>query len=403
MSAPFEGSMSKLLDVLAFLLAIAVGSTSVVSAQPQPFTIDVILPLTGSSAFLGHDLAIALQVYERQVNRTGGVRGRPVRFAIVDDASDPATTVSLINQILARHPSVIIGPSGAGPCGAVAPLVAGGPVVYCLSPNFNPKSGSYVFASSVSSEYQVPVMVKYARLRGMRRLAFITATDASGMAADTLAQAAVTANARYGVQTVADERFAPTDINVAAQIARIKAAEPQAIFVWAVGGAFATVLQGLRDAGMSDAVVFTNPVNMNAQLLEKYSAFSTRELLSTGLRYQAAEQLRPGPLKEASAQFLAAYRDQGLAPTALSAYAWDPARIVVEALRSIGTDATPAQLRDYLESLHGFVGLNGVYDFRSGNQHGLTDTATIMMSWNARDRSFSAVSEAAGALPAGRR
>jgi branched-chain amino acid transport system substrate-binding protein len=354
--------------------------------------------MTGTSAFLGHDLAIALDVYEKLVNRTGGVRGRPLHFAVSDDGSDARVTVQLANQIIAtRHPNVILGPSGAGPCGAIAPLVQNGPLVYCLSPNFNPARNSFVFASSVSSEYQVPVMVKYAADRGFKRLAFITATDASGITANGIAQGAVNARASRGLRTVADERFAPPDINVSAQIARIKAAQPDAVFVWASGGAFATVLRALRDAGMSDSVVFTTPVNFNADLLEKYAEFMTKELLSTGLRYQADEQLRPGPIKDASLEFLRAYRAANAEPTALSAYAWDPARNLVHALRAVGPDATPVQVRDYLEALHGFVGLNGVYDFRSGNQHGLTDTASIMMAWKADARKFVAVSGAAGA------
>lgn len=46
--------------------------------------------------------------------------------------------------------------------------------------------------------------------------------------------------------------------------------------------------------------------------------------------------------------------------------AWDPTMLLVDALRKLGPDATALQLRDYILSLHGWAGINGVYDFSDG-------------------------------------
>jgi hypothetical protein len=37
--------------------------------------------------------------------------------------------------------------------------------------------------------------------------------------------------------------------------------------------------------------------------------------------------------------------------------------IAVHALRHLGPAATPQQYRDYVNSLHSWAGINGVYDF----------------------------------------
>jgi branched-chain amino acid transport system substrate-binding protein len=378
--------------------AIILATNGVAPAQTSLYQIQAILPLTGPSASVGHDFQVALDVYEKATNSRGGLRGRPIHFVVSDDQSDPRVSVQIASRLFADHPPVVLGPASVGTCAAVSSLTDNGPVVYCLSPGLNPKKDTYVFASSVSTDYLVPAMVKYARLRGFRHLALITASDASGLAALKITQTALEDPANRGLQTVADERFAPTDVSVAAQVARIKAAQPDAIFVWAVGGALATVLRGLRDGGVTNAIVLTNNANESPELLKRYADFMPKELLFPGLSYQAGNRLPRGPLKEATTQFVDAYRAQGVEPTTLSAYAWDPARIVVEALRMLGPDTSASTLRAYLAGLHGFVGLNGTYDFRIGDQHGLTDTATLMVGWNQRTGGFDPVSTAGGGL-----
>jgi len=103
-----------------------------------------------------------------------------------------------------------------------------------------------------------------------------------------------------------------------------------------------------------------------------------------------------GPLRQKIDDFYAAFRAAGIRPSPLHLFAWDPADVVVYALRQLGPDATATQLHDFLETLHGFVGLNGVYDFRSGNQHGLSDSAVIMVRWNPKTTQFEQVSDPGG-------
>jgi hypothetical protein len=72
------------LRTLLFALSFSLSLGAIAHVQSAPLTIDAILRMTGPSAFLGHDRAIALDVYEQLVNRTGGVRGRPLHFATTD-------------------------------------------------------------------------------------------------------------------------------------------------------------------------------------------------------------------------------------------------------------------------------------------------------------------------------
>jgi branched-chain amino acid transport system substrate-binding protein len=80
-----------------------------------------------------------------------------------------------------------------------------------------------------------------------------------------------------------------------------------------------------------------------------------------------------------------------------ASYAWDPCLILVSALRHLGPDATAAQIHDYILRLHSYAGINGIYDFRDGLQHGLTRSAGVVARWFPDKRAWIAVSRPGGA------
>lgn len=383
----------RVLRVLA-LIAIAVlsGAGSVPAAQP--YTIPLILDLTGSNAFVGNDYADTAHAFEHWVNEHGGIHGTPIHFDIRDSETSPQIAVQLATQFIAQHPAVITGPSQVGQCAAVAPLTTAGPVDYCFSPGYSPKAGSYNFASSVSLAYIQPAMMRYARLKGYRRLGMIETIDATGQANGDATVEAIARPENKGLQIVTTQHFSPGDTTVSAQVADLKAAHPDAIIVWANGTAFGTVLRNLKDAGV-DVPVITTGANLNQRVMAQFKNVLPTTLLFNGIVYYGRENLRPGPLRTRIDDFYRAFKEVGKTPTPSSGYAWDPCLIITDALRHLGTNATAAQLHDYLVHLRGFVGISGVYDF-SIDQHGLTDKSVIMVKWDADKSTFVAVSRGGG-------
>ncbi len=114
-------------------------------------------------------------------NKAGGINGQPIEIQIVDDQSNPRVAVLLANEIMAHHPAVILGPTIQATCNAVGPRwPTAGPVVYCQSPGLNPPKDSFVFSSGVAITRTIPIAVRFARLSGARRMAFLIANDATG-------------------------------------------------------------------------------------------------------------------------------------------------------------------------------------------------------------------------------
>src|SRR5271163_4535859 len=113
--------------------------------------IPAILSSTGPNAVVGAGEAAVMRVAETVVNASGGIKGRPLKFVVLDDQSITQNTVSLFTQALGRKSAAIIGPQSTTTCDATAPLIAKtGPVMYCLSPGLHPEPGSFAFSSSVS-------------------------------------------------------------------------------------------------------------------------------------------------------------------------------------------------------------------------------------------------------------
>lgn len=384
--------MKRLGIFLALVLLVSLAPA--VAAGDEAFTINAIVSLTGPAAFVGVGEKQALQVYENLVNKSGGIRGRPVHFQIWDDQSSPQVALQLANGIIDKHAQVIVGPVVTGTCAAIEPVVRNsGPVEYCLSPGLQPQKGTFVFSGSRSLDATLLALARFLNDKNYNRIGVLTATDASGQAGSVALHDAM--SSYHALQIIDEEKFAPSAITLNAEIAKIMQLKPHCIFIFATGPAFATALRGLKDAGV-DLPVFTSSANLNKDQLAQYSAFLPKDLYFDGFPFQVGVAMGSAGQRNAYAAFVAAFKAAAVVPTTLSAFAWDPANIVVSAFKKFGPDASSAQIRDYIAKLHDFGGVNGTYDFRSGDQHGLGTDSVVVVKWSPAAGAVAAASQTGG-------
>ena len=77
--------------------------------------------------------------------------------------------------------------------------------------------------------------------------------------------------------------------------------------------------------------------------------------------------------------------------------AWDPALLLVDALRKLGPEASAAKLHDYLLNLTSWTGVNGPYNFRSNPQRGIGENNIVMVRFDGATGVGVAVSKFGGA------
>ena len=369
--------------VLAVLLA-AAGAHPAAAADPIPYDIDVITSLTGNGAFLGLEEQVALKIAEQAFNKTGGVHGRPVRFVFLDDQSSAQTAVQLTTQAIADHPAVILGSTLVANCNAMQPFVRNGPVLFCLSAGVHPPAGSYMFASSISTVDYIAALLRYFRLRGWTRLALMTSSDATGQDADRAVDRLLAQPDNKDIAMAARVHFDPGDISVVAQLQRVKQAAPQAFIAWATGSPSATIFRDARQVGL-DVPMGTTAGNMTYAQMHNFAALLPGELYLPASEWPVGSDphLALQPAVAAKQQELyAAFRQAGQKVDEGGVLSWDPASLVVDALRALPEDATAEQLRSHLAQSQGQAGVSGIYDFPKTPQRGLTLDDVVITRWS---------------------
>jgi branched-chain amino acid transport system substrate-binding protein len=388
----------RLLLGIVLVLATPLASRAADKPTLEPYELNAIIPLTGPGAFLGKAYLEGIRALELRINSTGGIQGHPLKFVTGDTQTSGQIDLQLVNALIAKHVPVFIDGAPANVCLPSIPLVAkDGPVDYCLSPAIHPPAFGYVFSVNAATIDMASVELRYARQRGWKRIAVIETTDSSGQDYARSVPLAMALPENKDLQIVAEEHFNPTDIGVAAQVAQIKSADPQVILVLTTGNPLGTVLRGLRDAGTS-APVMTNNSNMTYSQMAAYASFLPPALYFPSLRVMTPEGTLSGPIRDKQTEYLNAFKAIGVKPDFGDATLWDSSMMIVEALRKYGTTATAKQIRDYILGLHGWIGTNGVYDFSSGDQRGISQNSIIVAQWLPEKTMWVQVSRPRGML-----
>ncbi len=359
------------------------------------YEIDAILPQTGNGAFLGKTIAAALGVLQDVINKKGGIGGRPVKFVVLDDQSNPQTAVQLTNGVLAKKPPVILGSVLVALCNAEAPLAKDGPVIYCFSPGIHPPAGSYMFTAGPSTTDTLAASVRYLRGRGWTKVALITSTDATGQDADQNFEAVFALPENKNEQIVAHEHFNTTDLGVEAQMTHIKSSGAQAVIMWSTGTPLGTLLRGAVESGLQIPVL-ASPGNITYAQMKQYLNILPKEIYFPGSAAYAVEQLPDGAMKRAVKTYLDAFSAAGIRPDQGHLFTWDPVLMLVDALNKLGTDAPAARIKDFINGYRG-IGVFGRYDFHAVPQRGIGVDSVIVVRWDPAKDTWVGVSRSGGA------
>ena len=381
---------------IRFLLAAVALCCGLPAHATETYDINAILPLTGGGAFLGKAEQQALRQYEKVVNSGGGIHGKQLRFIFHDDQTSPQVAVQLANQVKSDNPPVVLGSALVALCNAMAPLMKNGPVLYCFSPGIYPAAGGFIFSSSISTKELAGALLRYAGRKGWKRVAVITSTDASGQDAYKHLKTLIGSKDHKDVELVAEAQFNPADLSASAQIQRLKGANPDILIAWSTGGPIGTVFKAIRDAGL-DIPIATTDGNMTYAQMSQYEPFLPKELYIPSPDWLKTSRPNQNPNAVAAKNtFFKAFEGTNIRPDGPSTFAWDPALLVVEALKKLKLGATADDLRKYLLELKGFGGIDGMYDFKAAPNRGLDESNVVVTRWDAKDKTWVVVSDPLG-------
>ena len=379
----------------ATCLLLALGRGAVAA---DPFDVYAILPLTGTNAFSGNSAKQGLAGYQTVVNATGGIKGRPLNFVFADSQASPQIAVQLTTDVLTKHPGLVIGDTSVAGCNAMAPMFkAQGPVQFCLSPGYRPEKGGYSYTIGLSAIDEAKAIFRFLREKGWDRIALIVGTDATGRLAEPEFAEVAALPENHDTSIVTVEHFNPTDVTIAAQVARVRAARAQAVIVWINGSPFGTALRSMKDAALDLPVVGVTG-NLSYPELHAFADAVPSQLYFCWTAVPAAGQPVPnGPLKATQTAYAQTFEKLGIKPEYGQAAAWDTAIVAVAALRALGTDATADQIRGYVNNIRGLPGVQSAFDFRNGDMRGIPVEAARMLLWDKTKETWTIASGPGGA------
>jgi branched-chain amino acid transport system substrate-binding protein len=324
-----EGSATRRATLKTIAAVAAMGPVSLF-AQQAPIKIGSVLSLTGPGAGLGQPERSGILLAEKIINDRGGIGGRPIKILIEDDGSKPDLAKSKAeNLIFGENVLAFIGPSLTASTGAIASITNAEKMAQVTFTGLGP-----VIEQSYKMLYHVlppqilnaRAMLEYASKSAKAKKVGVLHDTGYGQAVLAGLQ---TLNASYGIEFVSIERFEVGAADVSAQAAKVRASQPDLVFV------IATSPVPFRNA---------RQMKITQQIVSAIGSASYDYV--RGMGEFADDIVFPefmvgeNPLPR-QAEFVDLYRKANNAlPKNFEAAGWDAANIVAKAISKVGANAS---------------------------------------------------------------
>src|SRR5574341_599128 len=369
--------------ILAFVLAAVLLLPIQASAQ-DAYKIGAIFSITGPGSSLGipeRDTALML---EGEINAKGGIKGpdgklRPLKMVIYDDASDETKAVLAAKKLIDEdRVTAIVGTTLSGTSLAILDTVqkAQVPMVSCavaakiVEPAAERK---WVFKTPQSDYLIVGVLVDYLKAKGLTKVGWLNVDYAFGQLGWIEFEKAAQ---KAGLQIAANEKFGQKDVDMTAQLTRVKAANPQAVVVWSIPPSASLATKNYADLGITAPMFHRHGVG-NKTFIQLAGPASNGVLFPAG-KLLVAEQLADNdPQKSVLLAYAKDFEAKYGPRNTFGGHAWDSVQIVMRAMEKAGADR--AKGRAATEETRNFVGITGVFDFSPTDHNGLDRRAVTMI------------------------
>ena len=376
--------LSRVLVAAALVMLVAGGVQA--ADQKQPIKIGAMFALSGPAAHIGTPTKLVAEMVVAQINKAGGINGRPLELIIGDTESDPAKAATIAKKFIhSDKVAAIIGPTTTGSGMQVKKIVeeAGVPTFMCVGGDpviMGGKFGpfTYVFKSPQRSSVAVKRLFTYLKEKKITKLGLLYASDSFGKdGAAWLEKLAPD----YGITLVAKESFGPKDTDMTAQLTKIKNAGPQGIICWTIGPAGAIVAKNKAQLGLN-LPLFQCHGLPDPKYIELAGKASEGDRMPATKLMVAADLPDTDPQKKVIQNFIHLYTDvyhfdKQFPINTHSGYAWDAISIVANAMRKAGTD--PKALRAAIEGTKGYVGVSGIYTLSPEDHNGLGPDSMVII------------------------
>ena len=365
----------------ALLIATAgllVGATA--SAQIR---IGVVLSLTGPGAAIGGQGQNSVQLWPSEM------AGQKVVVTVVNDATDPSTAAKSASRLINEDKVDVIVGSSLTPTSlamvpvageAKTPMVSMGTASAITEPLDERRR--WVFRLGPPEKFSTDLVADDLKRRKLSTFAVLALASAYG---DGFLKAMETSAAAKGLKIVGAERYNVTDQSVTAQVAKLMALNPDAIYVASFGTAAAVPQIELASRGYKGRIYQLGGV-ANPEFL-RVAGKAAEGMFITVPPLLVAEQLKESdPVRAGALAFVREYEGKfgtgSRSPFAAAPY--DAYRLIENAAKIAlrkaqpGTEAFRSALRDGLEQTRDLRTTATIYAYSPTDHVGLDQRSQVL-------------------------
>lgn len=320
------------------------------AGQPKaPIPIAAIYSVTGPAAESNAPSILGVRFAVDEINREGGVEGRPIRLLLFDNRSTPIGSKVAADRAVAAHVAAIIGAAWSSHSIAVARVAQAAkiPMISNISTNSKvTQVGDYIFRACFIDPFQGLVMAHFARHDLAAKTASICVDITSDYSMGLAREFAVNF-VKQGGRILQQIHYKQKQDDLSGLLAQLKQSQPDVLFIPGHDES-GRIIQEAQAAGIQ-------PIFMGGDGWDPQS-FLERGGNTLKLGYYCTHW-SPEVDNPVSRRFFNRYR-QITDINANTALGYDAVRLLADAIRRAGS-LEGAKIRDALAATQDFHGVTG--------------------------------------------
>ena len=363
--------------------AALLGTLSPAFAAPAgaaPIKIGAIFAVTGPAAFLGEPEDKTARMLVDQINKAGGLLGRPVQLIVKDSMYDPAKAISFAKELIDEDEVVaIIGPTGSGETMAIKDICqkSGVPLISCASTEgiVNPLA-KYVFKTAENDNLVVERLYQSLKQLGISKIGVICSNTGFGNGGKAQLEKYAP---QYGITVAISEVYDSNATDLTALLTKVDAAGVQAVVNWSIEPAQAIVAKNMAQLKMK-ARLFQSHGFANIKFVQAAGAAAEGIVFPSGRVIVADLLPDSNPQKKILQKYATDYKAAyGEDASTFGGHAYDAILILKAAIES-AKSTDPDKIVAAIEGIKGFSGAGGVFNFSPTDHNGLLIDSVEMMT-----------------------
>jgi branched-chain amino acid transport system substrate-binding protein len=305
------------------------------------------LELTGGVATFGQSTANGIKLAIKEINAAGGVLGKQLTFIVADNKSEPSESTNAMTKLISQDKVVtVLGAVASSNTLAASQVAHDSKVPFISTTSTNPKVTvdggklrEFAFRACFIDPFQGTVMANFAS-KSLNAKTAAVYIDNSSDYSKGLAQFFEEAFIKNGGKIISKEAFLQKDQDFKATLTKIKASNPEVIFIPGYYEEVGKIVKQARELGITQPLLGGDGWD-SPKLLEIAGAAA----LENGFfsNHYSPEDKDPRVVK-----FVEAYKKEyGQVPDAMAALGYDAALMAADAIkRANSTD--PVKIKDAL-------------------------------------------------------